>query len=314
MTPKVRSNSTTKHGNGKLSRCSKKLKTAKGSAFIEQVSPLLQYQKSYFEVNKYLMKGHLFKTARRALSSASAPVDFSAVHSLPMLERYFSFNTLSWNDNLQPAYHFDADVAKRVAFNIAEAGCTTCAQIPVMRMVGTLNACEQGVSLHDLASLQVTGGIQQNIIYLSYIKLVQSLRFRRAQAFPNQSEIQLEVLHQEEGSGASTSFESHEKVSHGHASAPHSAPPRLDDVYAALYLPRGRLALALNFPVRGDQVRKKKNKSGYMYRHSYVITTASLSSLAAWMPRWCWSTRGSTPFMAPCQNTPLTAPRRYTSR
>jgi hypothetical protein len=61
---------------------------------------------------------------------------------------------LSWDNMLGPAYHFDADVAKRVAVAVAEANCTTCKQVPVMRMVNTLNACESGVTLHDLA-LQV---------------------------------------------------------------------------------------------------------------------------------------------------------------
>ena len=46
------------------------------------------------------------------------------------------------------------DMAKRVAVAVAEASCTTCKQVPVLRMVNTLNACESGVTLHDLA-LQV---------------------------------------------------------------------------------------------------------------------------------------------------------------
>ena len=100
----------------------------------------------------------LLHVPRRGLcsssSSSTTSTDFSAVYSLATLERTLPFNMLSWDNMLGPAYHFDTDVAKRVAVAVAEASCTTCKQVPVMRMVNTLNACESGVTLHDLA-LQV---------------------------------------------------------------------------------------------------------------------------------------------------------------
>ena len=93
----------------------------------------------------------------------------------------------------------------------------------------------------------------------------QSLRARRrARPFPNASEVQLELLHQEEGSGASSTFEQRAVRGGDAGPDPYPSPSStgigvghalLEDVHSALYVPRGHLTLALNFPVRGEQVR-----------------------------------------------------------
>ena len=156
---------------------------------------------------------------QRLYRSRRQDVDFSSVHSLTTLEKYLEFRTLSWDSSLLPAFNFPSFVAGKVASMMEKTH-----SLPVMALIHTLRACETSVSPAELTDINCLRNPPQ---YVS--------------AYPNQSEVQLELLHEEESEG--TEYKPFEAIKRGE-------PFRFEDLTKSMYMPPGTLHLQLNFPVR----------------------------------------------------------------